>query len=69
MKEKEETQSREEEMQSTIQRLKETMATKNMPTGEFEEEQHLSRACKLQLPPDQRGSHAHTNTFRSKLPQ
>jgi chromosome segregation ATPase len=47
MKEKEETQSREEEMQNTIQRLKETMANKNMPSGEAEEEQHLSRACKL----------------------
>ncbi|USP75235.1 hypothetical protein yc1106_02509 [Curvularia clavata] len=45
MKEKEEIQSREEEMQGTIQRLKETMATKNMPAGETDEggEQHLSR--------------------------
>jgi hypothetical protein len=48
MKEKEETQSREEEMQATIQRLKETMATKNMPTAEPEDsgEPHLSRTCK-----------------------
>lgn len=48
MKEKEETQSREEEMQGTIQRLKETMATKNLPAGEPEEngEHHLSRTCK-----------------------
>jgi chromosome segregation ATPase len=46
MKEKEETQTREEEMQGTIQRLKETMATKHMSTGDFEEEQHMSRTCK-----------------------
>jgi chromosome segregation ATPase len=69
MKEKEETMSREEEMQSTIQRLKETMASKNMPTGEFEEEQHLSRACKSTLLPNQRGNHADTNTPLSKLSQ
>jgi DNA repair exonuclease SbcCD ATPase subunit len=69
MKEKEETLSREEEMQSTIQRLKETMASKNMPTGEFEEEQHLSRACKSTLPPNQRGNHVGTNTSLSKLSQ
>jgi chromosome segregation ATPase len=68
MKEKEETQSRQEEMQSTIQRLKETMATKNMPTGELEEEQHLSRACKS-LPLNQPGHHVDTKTHRSKLPQ
>lgn len=68
IKEKEETQSREEEMQNTIQRLKETMANKNMPTGEAEEEQHLSRACKLHSS-DQRRSHVDTNTARSKLPQ
>ncbi|EMD97144.1 hypothetical protein COCC4DRAFT_198059 [Bipolaris maydis ATCC 48331] len=45
MKEKEETLARQEELQGTIQRLKETMATKNMPTGEpeGEGEQHLSR--------------------------
>jgi hypothetical protein len=46
MKEKEDTQTREEEMQDTIQRLKETMATKHMPTGDFEEEQPMSRSCK-----------------------
>jgi myosin heavy subunit len=51
MKEKEDTQTREEEMQGTIQRLKETMATKHMPTAEPEEEQHMSRACKSRYPP------------------
>lgn len=45
MKDKEETQSREEELQSTIQRLKETMAAKNVQTGD-DEEPHGSRACK-----------------------
>jgi hypothetical protein len=47
MKDKEETQTREDEMQGTIQRLKETMATKHMPTGEPEEEPQISRACKM----------------------
>jgi hypothetical protein len=61
MKEKEDTQTREEEMQSTIRRLKETMATKHMPTAEVEEEQHMSRTCKSPSPPQQRGSHVHTN--------
>lgn len=43
MKEKENTQAREEELQETIQRLKETMASKNLqPEGE---EDHVSRAC------------------------
>jgi hypothetical protein len=44
MKDKEETQTREEELQETIQRLKEAMASKN---GNSEgEEDHVSRACK-----------------------
>ncbi|EOA84834.1 uncharacterized protein SETTUDRAFT_90274 [Exserohilum turcica Et28A] len=48
MKEKEETQSREEDMQSTIQRLKETMTTKNAPSSELgedngEQQPHLFR--------------------------
>lgn len=46
MKEKETTQAREEELQETIQRLKETMATKNVP-GVEDGEAPLSRACKL----------------------
>jgi DNA repair exonuclease SbcCD ATPase subunit len=44
MKDKEDTQTREEELHETIQRLKETMASKNVqPEGE---EDHVSRACK-----------------------
>ena len=46
MKEKECTQAREEELQETIQRLKETMATKNVQ-GVEEGEAPLSRTCKL----------------------
>lgn len=46
MKEKESTQAREEELQGTIQRLKETMATKNVQ-GVEDSEAPLSRACKL----------------------
>lgn len=48
MKEKESTQAREEELQGTIQRLKETMATKNVQ-GVEEGEAPLSRACKFNL--------------------
>ena len=45
MKEKESTQAREEELQETIQRLKETMAAKNVQ-GVEDGEAPLSRACK-----------------------
>jgi hypothetical protein len=44
MKEKEGTQTREEELQETIQRLKETMASKNVQPDS--EDDHVSRACK-----------------------
>lgn len=44
MKEKEQTQTREEELQETIQRLKETMASKNVQSES--DEDHVSRACK-----------------------
>lgn len=44
MKEKEELQVREEELRDTIQRLKETMAQKEM-RGEDERRQSISRAC------------------------
>lgn len=43
MKEKEELLAREEELQNTIQRLKETMATKNVPVSEDEEPHGSSR--------------------------
>jgi chromosome segregation ATPase len=46
MKEKEELQVREEELRDTIQRLKETMAQKEM-RGEDERRQSISRACML----------------------
>lgn len=48
MKEKEETQAREEELQDTIQRLKETMTTKHVQTADGEED-HVSRACKSSM--------------------
>lgn len=50
MKEKDDTQTREEELQHTIQRLKETMANKNIQVSEGEED-HPSRACKSCLSP------------------
>lgn len=47
MKEKDEFQSKEEELQQTIQRLKETLAMKDMRASEGDE--GLSRACKSSL--------------------
>ena len=47
MREKEETAAKEEELQETIQRLKETMAMKNVVTSDTEDG-HLSRSCKCQ---------------------
>jgi hypothetical protein len=44
MREKDEWNAREEELQETIQRLKETMAMKNGPASDGEEG-HLSRTC------------------------
>lgn len=49
MKEKEELQVREEELRETIQRLKETMAQKEL-RGEDERRQSISRACMLCYP-------------------
>jgi chromosome segregation ATPase len=46
MKEKETTQTREEELHETIQRLKETMTAKNLSVSPEGEEDHVSRACK-----------------------
>jgi len=68
IKEKEETQSREEEMQNTIQRLKETMANKNMPTGEAEEEQHLSRASSFRNNPSRTNSSQNLENVASFAP-
>ncbi|KAF1916145.1 hypothetical protein BDU57DRAFT_556414 [Ampelomyces quisqualis] len=54
MKEKEETLTREEELQETIQRLKEAMASKN---GSSEgEEDHVSRASNLRKHPSRTNS-------------
>lgn len=64
MKEKEELQVREEELRDTIQRLKETMAQKEM-RGEDERRQSISRACMichLLIP-----THHTTDLFLSKL--
>jgi chromosome segregation ATPase len=44
MREKEETQAKEEELHETIQRLKETMASKSIQPEA--EDDHVSRACK-----------------------
>jgi myosin heavy subunit len=44
LKEKEETQTREEELQETIHRLKDTLASKNLHTDD--EEPQISRTCK-----------------------
>ncbi|KAF1834302.1 hypothetical protein BDW02DRAFT_498636 [Decorospora gaudefroyi] len=69
MKDKEDTQTREEEMQSTIQRLKETMATKHMPvlTGE-EEEQHVSRASSFRNHPSRTNSSQNLENVASFAP-
>lgn len=48
MKEKEEALSKEEELQTTIQRLKETMATKNVQAVDADDER-LSRTCKSSM--------------------
>ena len=64
MKEKEELQVREEELRDTIQRLKETMAQKEM-RGEDERRQSISRACTLPRFPTT--IHRITDLFLSKL--
>jgi DNA repair exonuclease SbcCD ATPase subunit len=63
MKEKEETQSREEDLQETIQRLKEAMTSKSAQSES--EEDHVSRACKWTLTVLRQ---SHANSY-SKLPQ
>jgi chromosome segregation ATPase len=64
MKDKEELQVREEELRDTIQRLKETMAQKEM-RGEDERRQSISRACKSSHTLIVR--HHMTDSFLSKL--
>ncbi|KAF2274850.1 uncharacterized protein EI97DRAFT_434754 [Westerdykella ornata] len=57
MKEKEDAQAREDELQDTIQRLKETMAMKNVPTSDGEEDRgHLSRTSSFRNNPSRSNS-------------
>lgn len=62
MKEKETTQAREEELQGTIQRLKETMATKNVQ-GVEEGEAPLSRASSFRNNPSRSNSSQNLENF------
>ncbi|KAF1350271.1 hypothetical protein EJ07DRAFT_37467, partial [Lizonia empirigonia] len=62
MKEKETTQAREEELQETIQRLKETMATKNVP-GVEDGEAPLSRASSFRNNPSRTNSSQNLENF------
>ncbi|KAF2477829.1 uncharacterized protein BDR25DRAFT_338564 [Lindgomyces ingoldianus] len=55
MKDKEEAQAKEEEMQETIQRLKETMAMKNVQNSDGEEG-HLSRTSSFRNNPSRNSS-------------
>lgn len=68
MKEKEETLARQEEMQETIQRLKETMANKHMQTGEFEEEQQMSRTSSFRNNPSRTNSPQNLENVASFAP-
>ncbi|CAE6998974.1 hypothetical protein CFE70_000765 [Pyrenophora teres f. teres 0-1] len=68
MKEKEEIQSREEDMQGTIQRLKETMASKHMPNGEPEEEQQLKRSSSFRNNPSRSNSTQNLENVASFAP-
>jgi len=65
MKEKEETQSREEGLQETIQRLKDAMASK--AASSEGEEDHVSRACKSRpaLTPRSESDSSITANFRN----
>lgn len=49
LKEKEEQSNREEELQATIQRLKDSVAQKSMPVN-AEGERQVSRSCMIHLP-------------------
>ncbi|KAJ4383390.1 hypothetical protein N0V86_001437 [Didymella sp. IMI 355093] len=62
MKEKESTQAREEELQETIQRLKETMATKNVQ-GVEDGEAPLSRASSFRNNPSRTNSSQNLENF------
>ncbi|EDU41214.1 m serotype precursor protein [Pyrenophora tritici-repentis] len=68
MKEKEEIQSREEDMQGTIQRLKETMASKHMPNGEPEDEHQLKRSSSFRNNPSRSNSSQNLENVASFAP-
>ncbi|CBY02206.1 hypothetical protein IAQ61_006793 [Plenodomus lingam] len=62
MKDKEERQAREEELQNTIQRLKETMATKNVLVSE-DEDTPVSRASSFRNNPSRSNSSQNLENF------
>ncbi|EAT89913.1 hypothetical protein SNOG_03182 [Parastagonospora nodorum SN15] len=66
MKEKEETQSREEELQETIQRLKDAMASKTASSEG--EEDHVSRASNFRNNPSRSNSSQNLETAGSFAP-
>ncbi|KAH7118994.1 hypothetical protein B0J11DRAFT_560679 [Dendryphion nanum] len=69
MKEKEETQAREDELQETIQRLKETMAMKNGPQPSSDgEDGHLSRASSFRNNPSRNSSSQNLDSTGSFAP-
>ncbi|KAL6707643.1 hypothetical protein ACN47E_003993 [Coniothyrium glycines] len=61
LKEKEETQTREEGLLESIQRLKQTLASKNVPTDD--EEPHLSRASSIRNGVSRTNSSANLDSF------
>ncbi|KAF1848541.1 uncharacterized protein K460DRAFT_281012 [Cucurbitaria berberidis CBS 394.84] len=67
MKEKEETHTREDELQDTIQRLKETMASKHGQTAEGDEE-HLSRSSSFRHNPSRTNSSQNLDNVASFAP-
>ncbi|CAO2654177.1 Nn.00g109100.m01.CDS01 [Neocucurbitaria sp. VM-36] len=64
MKEKEETQTREDELQDTIQRLKESMATKHVEG----DEEHVSRASSFRHGPSRNNSSQNLDNVASFAP-
>lgn len=67
MREKEDTQTREDELQETIQRLKETMASKHGQTGD-DEEPHVSRASSFRNNPSRNSSSQNLENAASFAP-
>ncbi|KAJ4375046.1 hypothetical protein N0V83_002125 [Neocucurbitaria cava] len=67
MKEKEETQTREDELQNTIQRLKESMAAKHGQVAEGDED-HVSRASSFRHGPSRTNSSQNLDNVASFAP-